>query len=574
MAITSISRIQQRRGKKHSDTGLPQLASGELAWCIDSQELYIGNGAVSEGAPAVGNTKILTALDIAAQGDLLSLFQRTYKIGSSVITGSASNFPVYRSIQSVLDDRVTTKEFGVVGDGITDDTIAFQRAIDQLFLNPAGVAHSTVDARITLIIPAGNFKITNTIYIPSYAKIVGAGAEKTIIMHSGTSSVFRFVNALSTIGNPAGMGNTLIDSNLDGNFTNDPTDVSYNNQPQYIEIDGMTIFTSSSTQVALQLEAVRNSIFSNLNIKGSWNGTYNANSIGIKLYAFTSIVTCERNIFRNIDISGFSYAVYSKQDIINNVFECGYIQDVRQGFSFGVSADGVSIGEQYGPRNNHIKNITFYNIKQHAVLINFGSGNITNDIIFKNVGNNGGGNSTPQYPQLYFNTLGNASVNTTSDRSNALTLPNLITPYISEMSGRGEFDLMGSQKLSIGQYSTFHSLFRLPVACSSTGLPSGTVNYVMNYVYKSTSGYSRAGVINILVDVEAADAKITDDYSFVGANAQVNSLALVFHVTLLDYVGALYTGTSGQLPYTISVSYTNTLAGDSGYFDYTYTTFS
>lgn len=64
MAVVSLSKIQIRRGRKLGGTGLPQLASGELAWAIDTRELYIGNGAVAEGAPAVGNTKILTEHDI------------------------------------------------------------------------------------------------------------------------------------------------------------------------------------------------------------------------------------------------------------------------------------------------------------------------------------------------------------------------------------------------------------------------------------------------------------------------------------------------------------------------------
>ena len=63
MAVVQISKIQLRRGRKNSATGLPQLSSGEMGWAIDTQELYIGNGAVSEGAPQVGNTKILTEKD-------------------------------------------------------------------------------------------------------------------------------------------------------------------------------------------------------------------------------------------------------------------------------------------------------------------------------------------------------------------------------------------------------------------------------------------------------------------------------------------------------------------------------
>ena len=53
MAVVSISRIQVRRGRKNQGSGLPQLASGELGWAVDAQELWIGNGAVSEGSPYV-----------------------------------------------------------------------------------------------------------------------------------------------------------------------------------------------------------------------------------------------------------------------------------------------------------------------------------------------------------------------------------------------------------------------------------------------------------------------------------------------------------------------------------------
>ena len=60
MAIVQISRIQNRRGRELTEIGIPKLAGGEIGWVIDTQKMYIGNGAVSEGAPAVGNTEILT----------------------------------------------------------------------------------------------------------------------------------------------------------------------------------------------------------------------------------------------------------------------------------------------------------------------------------------------------------------------------------------------------------------------------------------------------------------------------------------------------------------------------------
>jgi hypothetical protein len=59
MAVIQISKIQLRRGQT-ADQGMPQLASGEMGWSVDEQRLFIGNGSVAEGSPAVGNTQILT----------------------------------------------------------------------------------------------------------------------------------------------------------------------------------------------------------------------------------------------------------------------------------------------------------------------------------------------------------------------------------------------------------------------------------------------------------------------------------------------------------------------------------
>ena len=57
MPIVQISRIQHRKGLLED---LPQLSSAELAWAVDEQRLFIGNGSLSEGAPYLGNTELLT----------------------------------------------------------------------------------------------------------------------------------------------------------------------------------------------------------------------------------------------------------------------------------------------------------------------------------------------------------------------------------------------------------------------------------------------------------------------------------------------------------------------------------
>ena len=208
MAVVQISRIQIRRGQKNAGTGIPQLASGEMAWAIDTQELYIGNGAISEGSPAVGNTKILTDAD-----NLLDLIgQYVYKSDSALIqTGQDPNYPITRTLQERLDERVTSASYGILPNA-GDQATAIQRAIDNLFIT------NTVNGagdRVTLEFAPGVYQFSTTIYIPSYATILGAGKQKTIFNFTGpVGTAFAFVDDTSTPTNKVFAVFALIDWNL------------------------------------------------------------------------------------------------------------------------------------------------------------------------------------------------------------------------------------------------------------------------------------------------------------------------------------------------------------------------
>ena len=178
MAIVQISRIQVRRGQKNVGSGIPQLAGGEFGWAVDTRELYIGNGSVSEGSPAVGNSKILT------EHDNLFSFADQYTFQKNVATmqtGTTSMLPVARTLQERLDEKVSVKSFGASGDG-SDQTVVMQRAIDQLYLNSA--TKGSTASRVTLEIPAGEYLLSASLKLPPYATIVGAGQDKVKITQS------------------------------------------------------------------------------------------------------------------------------------------------------------------------------------------------------------------------------------------------------------------------------------------------------------------------------------------------------------------------------------------------------
>lgn len=166
MAVIQISKIQVRRGKKNSDIGVPQLSSAEFAWAVDTQELFIGNGSITEGAPYVGNTKILTEHD-----SILELAS-SYAFGSAeTITQS-----IPRSLQGKIDEiEVSVIDFGADPSGETDSRAAFETAFSELFNN--------VDPKFKKIlkVPNGTYEFASDLHIPTGAYICGENPSQTIL---------------------------------------------------------------------------------------------------------------------------------------------------------------------------------------------------------------------------------------------------------------------------------------------------------------------------------------------------------------------------------------------------------
>lgn len=214
MSVIQISKIQVRRGRKLSDIGVPQLSSAEFAWAVDTQELFIGNGSLAEGAPFVGNTKILTEHD-----NLLDL-AGSYRFGS---TDPSLQGSVSRSLQSKLDEWVSVADFGAVPDGSTDCTAAFHAAFEALYKNPIPTY------RKVLFVPNGVYAFFSDLKIPSRAIIRGENPQETILDISNNSIIFTSENGT-----------------LPGDFTTGdvPIDISISN----LTIDhrsGQTVITGS-----------------------------------------------------------------------------------------------------------------------------------------------------------------------------------------------------------------------------------------------------------------------------------------------------------------------------------------
>jgi hypothetical protein len=229
MAVTQISRIQHRRGLEQD---LPQLSSAELGWSVDTRQLYIGNGTLDEGAPIVGVTRVLTEHDIATITSEVNLTDYTFSgnaAGYLAQTGPSAISPIVRTLQDKLDDFVNVKDFGAAGDGITDDTSAINRAIQQIYKSTVSPTESR--ARRTIYFPGGSYIITSPILIPPFARFVGDGAGSVTIQQTNA--------------------NQSIAETCDSSFQTDVNiGTSSSLYPQDIEIDGLHFYNSNSSVIS------------------------------------------------------------------------------------------------------------------------------------------------------------------------------------------------------------------------------------------------------------------------------------------------------------------------------------
>ena len=244
MAVLQISQIQIRRGPVTDiPSGTPDnnigLEEGELGLAVDTGGLYVGAPnllAIQSRKPTAdnpsgefpyGNLQILTETTRNTE----ELIQYTYRYRNLSSNPSfpgpgngidwtydqakpwtSDNQTVTRYIQERLDEVVSVKSYGAVGDGVTDDTYAiWSAAIDVIqtnagdnvsgFLDPNGnsTGEQITSSRRKLYFPAGTYIISRPILLPPFSTWVGDGIGKTIIKMTTTTqnSVVSNINVVN-----------------------------------------------------------------------------------------------------------------------------------------------------------------------------------------------------------------------------------------------------------------------------------------------------------------------------------------------------------------------------------------
>lgn len=575
MAIVQVSRITTRKGLI---TDLPQpLAGAELGWAIDERRLFIGNGTLEEGAPVVGNTEILTEFS-----DILNYAtEYTYKgqaAGYTVQTGATSGTPVTQSLQQRLDSYAIVTDFGATGDGVTDDTAAINRALQQLYC-----VQNNTQIRRSLFFPAGTYLITDTILVPPYAKLYGEGANSSIINFSvqnwaantsyaagvlvynpDDTTYYRSLSVVPATG--ISISNTLywddtgsappdyIMRTVDS-LQQPGVDIGFNGAtlPQNIEVSDLALYTNQVHNGVL-MQAVSNSSFNNVTIAGPLTTTdLNTAADDIAAIRWDSglvgpgptLVVTSNITWDNCSFSGFTYGTATQEQVKAVTISNSNFDTLYQGAYIG---GGAPVNG--GPTGFRLMHNQFDNIYVEGVVIEGVSLNATGYNIFYDVGNHFQGLGNPASAIISIDADNNISVGDMFQRNDAqaASFPRIFIYNAATQTIPVSIGVDSATRIQLGSYVVETGTQTTLTAGSTnatvfSGSVPGVGAFSMNYtIVRETS--VRTGTMVIVND---ADDSAGDGLSYTDDYVQNSDPDVTLSVTDVgSTITVLYTASAGR----------------------------
>jgi hypothetical protein len=171
----------------------------------NSAQVYIGGVYQQRSTYTIGGTTLtFSSAPVAGTDNIEFVNFLTSNIGSTsadlVTYTPTGTGAVARSAASKFGDTVSVKDFGAVGDGTTDDTVA---------INAALAAHASV------YLPVGTYRTTAPITLNANNILFGAGVT-SVIKNTTASSVIRSVTPTGARIYHVGGGNFKIEGNTSG----------------------------------------------------------------------------------------------------------------------------------------------------------------------------------------------------------------------------------------------------------------------------------------------------------------------------------------------------------------------
>jgi len=577
MPVIQISEIVHRRGSKDS---LPNLAEAELGLTLDTSQVFIGTPNFPQAQSRAANnkfpfanTQILT--EFSPNTEELINYSYRYRQPNGAPGGAASPLAlnsqrIIRLLQERLDEVVSVKAYGAVGNGYLDFATVTDLRSDLTALDPLAIQKETyairraaIDVANTLnddsspngwvkralYFPAGVYVIEDYAVLPPNSAWIGDGKGQTfIVLASATNTnipVFQTASGDLTLADlEMGMVDNFVGSNIINYVSN-------------VIVSGIT-FIHAWNQDVVRLIRMRDSVFTDCEFRnldqvvkttGNWSNT---DSIGVVIDTAMGNMLPPNNIhFNNCAFTNSTYAVFATSDSSNISFDqctfTGHYRAVRLGETVGLTrtqppTELLLGGPVAGPSSFRITNSLFRNCYAEAfsaltannipsVFANYqgiGGFHISQSNRYENCGHASRdflptplSMGVPIAPVVYFapGTVYCVSLSDTFDR-NAPAL-SFVTQRVAYTIGDPHI-IFNPQDTVYYPGSGASGLNELPIAANTGGVVdfvpvlslsgNNTVTFI-DYSYE-VDGNIRVGTLQIAAD--GTNVNFTDNSTFIG----------------------------------------------------------
>jgi len=358
-------------------------------WTVDNVSTWasVASLAASGGAALIGAAASTYNSGTTVQAQLTNVGSATgaTNVGFTQ-TGTGADA---RTVSSKLKDILSVKDFGAVGDGTTDDTLAIKDAI----------AAAVAAAPATLTFPTGTYKCTNTLgdYFGSDVTLDGQGstldfstaatspattflsfsgtiatgvslssdaasAQKTVSVASATFAVGDFVKIKSnTVWDPGRTSSTYGELNFIQSIPSAAA-VAVTN-------DLMSTYTTAASATIAKITPVRNINIRNIKLQGpSGNDSH-------KGIVITNGINCTIDGIQSYDMDNVHVQIYDSTfcRVLNSYFQESNSSSTGYGTSFANATQDCSA-----------ENNVYTDVRHSLSTNNNSAGGITRRILFAN----------------------------------------------------------------------------------------------------------------------------------------------------------------------------------------------
>lgn len=278
-----------------------------------------------------------------AKGDALIGFKQSG--ASGFLTGA-----VARTVNAKLQEFVSVKDFGAVGDGVTDDTAAIQAAIDAADAVDFGDASNTYKVTNSLDLSAGNkwLKGTGAVLLDGTASLSNIPLVKAIGTLSATSAA---LNANANIGVYSVTSSASLTGFAEGDW------VLLNSSDVYT-------FCTSATYLAGEFLRIRSIVGSTVTFTSPVTSTSYTTANGAQI---TKVDFCENITIEGLTLEGPGTANARKNGLalryVNgfNVTQCQFIGQDYYACEASASIRGTILDNKfYGAYYDGLTGVIFY----------------------------------------------------------------------------------------------------------------------------------------------------------------------------------------------------------------------